>query len=187
VDWRDISYLSSGTIRQRSAYSNLLRLGILESLGEYDPVLVSTVNIDIEIDSSDLDIICQANDLVAFERVVQGLFGGMSGFFITRLGKLEASVASFRFEEWEYEVFGQAIPVHQQNAFRHLEQTHRIIARGGSHWRDEIRSLKRSGMKTEPAVAHCLGLPGDPYRAVLSLEELSDEALDAMLAKGPVR
>jgi hypothetical protein len=32
-------------------------------------------------------------------------------------------------------------------------------------------------MKTEPALATCLALEGDPYQAVLALEALSDEEI----------
>ena len=45
---------------------------------------------------------------------------------------------------------------------------------GGQQLREEIRALKRQGVKTEPAVAQLLGLPGDPYQAVLDLASLSD-------------
>lgn len=183
-NWRDISYLEKGTPRQRSAHSDIRALRILESLAEFDPVLVSTVNVDIDIDSSDLDIICEARDPVAFQAKIVGLFGESQGFR-SKLGQ-DAAVASFFHGEWEYEIFAQAIPVEEQRAFRHLEQIHRIVTRGGARWRDAIRFLKERGLKTEPAVAHALRLWGDPYEAVLALRGFSDEALDAMLREGPL-
>lgn len=186
INWRDIEYLKTGTPRQRSAYVDIRKLRVLESLAEFDPVLASTVNIDIDIPSSDLDIICEAHDLVAFETRVIELFGGLRGFQSSRLEHgVNAVVASFFHGEWEYEVFAQAMPVEQQRAFQHLVQTHRVVTRGGERWRNAIRSLKERGLKTEPAVVHALKLTGDPYEVVLSLKNVSDEALDALLARSP--
>ena len=186
IEWRDILYLSAGTPRQRSAYANLRDLRILELLAQYDPVLVSTVVIDIDIPSSDLDIICEVHDLVAFESELKALFGKFAEFQIHRsLSSSEAVVASFFHGEWEYEVFGQAVPVVRQRAYRHLQQNFRVVAHGGEPWRCAIRSLKERGLKTEPAVAHALKLRGDPYLAVLSLEEVSDEDLATLVSSGP--
>jgi hypothetical protein len=159
---------------------------VLELLVEFDPVLVSTVNIDIDIPSSDLDIICEAHDLVAFGARVVDLFGGLRGFQSRHSGRgMDAVVASFFHGEWEYEIFAQAIPVEQQRAFQHLVQTHRIVTRGGERWRKALRFLKEQGLKTEPAVAHALRLTGDPYEAVLALKSVTDEALDNLLAQSP--
>lgn len=185
-NWRDILYLASGTPRQRSAYVALQALGILESLSEYDPVLVSTVAIDIDIPSSDLDIICQVDDLRVFERRLKEMFGNLRGFQVRRsLCDPEAIVSSFFYSGWEIEVFGQAVPVERQNAFRHLQQTSRVIAQGGDLWKRAIRSHKERGMKTEPAVAFALRLTGDPYLAVLSLERLREEELGTLMTRGP--
>lgn len=186
-NWRDISYLSEGTPRQRSAYADLRESRVLERLVEFDPVLASTVSIDIDISSSDLDIICEMSDPDRFEAKLIDLFGGFRGFQIARVQREPiAVVASFFHGEWEYEVFGQPLPVERQNAFRHMEQTCRVVTRGGESWKHAIRVLKERGMKTEPAVAFILRLAGDPYEAVLALERLSDGELDSLLARGPV-
>jgi hypothetical protein len=177
-EWRDISYLNDGTERQRSAFANLQGSRVLEVLRDYDPVLVSTVCLDIDIHSSDLDIICEVPHLDDFFTVLVSAFGSWEGFGIRRRGGDEpAVIAQFHHAEWEYEIFGQGIPVERQNAFRHLIQIERVLSYGGASWREKIRALKLSGMKTEPALAKSLALEGDPYQAVLALEALSDEEI----------
>jgi len=174
-EWRDISYLEDGTERQRSAFANLRGSRALEILRDYDPVLVSTVCLDIDIESSDLDIICEAGDLKAFVTFLTSAFGSFQRFSVRHSDRQQSAVvAQFLYQGWEYEVFGQRTPVEQQSAFRHLVQTDRVLSCGGDGWREKIRILKRAGMKTEPALAKLLGLEGDPYQAVLSLENLSD-------------
>lgn len=185
MNWRDIAYLASGTLRQRSAYDNLTDLRILEALADFDAVLASTVNTDIDIGSSDLDVICEARDLAAFEAQLVSLYGMKAGFEI-RASDVSppALVARFYHCDWEYEVFGQDVRIERKNAYRHLVQTHRVLVVGGEEWRKAIRMLKQQGIKTEPAVAQCLRLSGDPYQAVLSLELLSDEQLVRLIEKG---
>ncbi len=176
--WRDISYLSNGTERQRSAFANLQEARVLETLRDYNPVLVSTVCLDIDIESSDLDIICEAMDLNAFAAFLTSAFGSFRRFTVRHSTSQESAViAQFFHDDWEYEVFAQRIPVERQNAFRHLVQIDRVLSCGGESCRKKIRALKRAGMKTEPALATLLGLDGNPYRAVLALEALSDEEL----------
>ena len=46
----------------------------------------------------------------------------------------------------------------------------KLLAQHGEAFRQQIVSLKRQGYKTEPAFALALGLEGDPYLALLTLE-----------------
>ncbi len=183
-DWRDISYLQGGTERQRGVYVNLLESRVLEILRDYDPVLVSTVCVDIDIPSSDLDVICEARDLEAFSSFLSSVFGTFRGFSLHRSDRSPpAIVAQFFHGSWEYEIFGQNLPVERQAAFRHLVQIDRAVGLGGVSWREAIRTFKLGGMKTEPALARCLGMGVDPYDAVLSLEDLSDNELSAVMCQ----
>lgn len=102
-NWRDISYLQGGTERQRSAYASLRESRVLEILRDYDPVLVSTVCVDLDIPSSDLDVICEARDLEAFSTFLSSTFGTFRGFSIRRSDRSQpAIVAQFFFGSWEY-------------------------------------------------------------------------------------
>jgi hypothetical protein len=178
TNWRDISYLQHGTAQQRRAFATLSALNILSVLRDYDPILVSTVCLDIATSTSDLDIICEVHDQEVFIAHVARHFGRYDRFsvFDTELAP-SASVISFFTEDFEIEVFGQAMPIEQQNAYKHLCQMKRIIELGGELARRAIQKLKMDGMKTEPAIAKLLNLSGDPYRAVLRLGEVSDAEL----------
>jgi hypothetical protein len=184
LNWQDISYLASGTPTQQRAHRTLTDLAILDSLSQYDAILVSTVCNDIDIPGSDLDIICYAADFAHFQDHVIKLFGSMPGFAIHKHeSQHPAIVVQFHSDDFEIEIFAQDIPVTQQNAFRHMLQTNRVLTIGGERWRHAIRQVKHSGLKTEPAVAQLLNLPGDPYRALLALEAVSDAELTALIQK----
>lgn len=182
--WHDISYLASGTPTQQRAYRSLTKLSILDSLSQYDATLVSTVCNDIDIPGSDLDIICYTPDFTQFQEHATKLFSSMPAFTIhTHESEPPALVVQFHTDEFEFEIFAQSIPVSQQNAFRHMLQTNRVLNVGGERWRQAIRHLKLSGLKTEPAVAQLLHLTGDPYQAILALETVSDAELVTLIQK----
>lgn len=183
VDWRNISYLEHGTPRQRLAYSCLTDLNIFEKLKDFDPILVSTVCIDIDTPTSDLDIICEIHDPALFETVVAEHFGNFSRFNVRRSeSDPSAVVCQFFTDTFEIEVFAHNIPTERQNAYRHLIQINRVIKLGGTATREAVRHRKLTGMKTEPAVAHLLQLAGEPYQAVLDLERVRDDEIIERLA-----
>ncbi|RZK14203.1 MAG: DUF4269 domain-containing protein, partial [Pedobacter sp.] len=62
TNFLDISYLKNGNERQKKAYQILNENSILEKLNHFTPILVGTIPINIAIESSDLDIICDVND-----------------------------------------------------------------------------------------------------------------------------
>jgi len=57
----------------------------------------------------------------------------------------------------------------------------RLLAIGGDGFRRAVMAARRSGLKTEPAFAAVLGLDGDPYEALLYLEAVPDEGVNAIL------
>ncbi len=52
----------------------------------------------------------------------------------------------------------------------------------GESAHQELRELKVSGLKTEPAIVEYLGLSGDPYLSLLKLEQMSDQAIRLLRA-----
>lgn len=179
IPWQDISYLQDGNQRQRKAYRALHSLGILYTLDDFMPVLVGTIPIAVDIEDSDLDIVCEAQDLVTFAERVTRCFGQHEGFRIRKklIKDVPSVVANFDHAGLRVEIFGQPQPVTEQHAYRHMVIEARLLALGGEAARQGVRRLKRAGLKTEPAFASYFQLAGDPYQVLLKLSRLGEEEL----------
>ena len=179
IPWQDISYLREGNARQQAAYRALESLGVMRILCAYNPVLVGTIPIGIDVQTSDLDIVCEARELDGFERRVTDAFGQREGFRVRRkrIKGVPSVVANLRHDGFEVEIFGQPQPVTEQHAYRHMVVEARLLAMGGEEARREIRRLKGGGLKTEPAFARYFGLVEDPFEVLLELSRLGEEEL----------
>jgi hypothetical protein len=178
-DWRDVGYLGHGTLRQREALCTLADTRVLDVLAEFDPVLAGTIPLDVDIEDSDLDIICSVTDAMSFATCVTDAFASHEGFTLRR-GVIRGdytTIVSFTSGAFAFEIFGQNVPVDHQAAVVHLDVEARLLAFGGAAARERIRELKRSGLKTEPAFATWLGLGGDPYDVLYALGSASDATL----------
>ena len=164
-----IEYLKFGTDRQRQAYAVLMEYEILSKLNQYCPLLVGTIPINIDIESSDLDIICSFTDKNTFIDMLKSLFGNLSDFNIRENLSNHSVIAHFSLCSFEIEVFGQNIPTKEQHAYRHMIIEDYLLTQKGEDFRKQIIELKKQGYKTEPAFAHILGLKGDPYLELLNL------------------
>jgi len=130
----------------------------MNSLKEFSPVVVGTLPLDLFTATSDIDIICFFMNPEEFQSELK---------HSTRkdLKGVDSVIANF--DGFQFEVVGQPIPVAEQIAYRHMVVVWKILEERGEAFRREIISLKESGVKTEPAFAQLLGLPGDPYLAIL--------------------
>lgn len=184
MSWRDISYLRQGTIRQQQAYRALASLGLLETLAGFDPILVGTVPIDLDLPQSDLDIICEVYDLSDFEQVLRAHYAREAGFTIGQKLKWgdPVVVCDFEYGGFPIQVFGQGKAVEQQRAYRHMLIEAKLLELAGDEARTAIRNLKAGGLKTEPAFGYYFDLSGDPYLKLLELHELDDDELRESLA-----
>ncbi len=185
MDWADISYLRAGTPRQQAAYTVLHDLDIFSQLHPYSPLLAGTIPLAVYTPQSDLDIICEAHNLNEFMDTITDCFGHHSAFVTRqkRLQNTDTAIIYFEYDEFPLEVFAQPRPVRQQNAYRHLLVESRLLAIGGDAARETIRTLKASGMKTEPAFAHYFHLAGDPYAVLLELSYLDAYELRSLIAR----
>lgn len=170
--FQTIDYLTSGTATQQRAYRLLTQYQFMEILHEFDPILAGTIPINIDIETSDLDIICCFADKDNFKQTVTSAFSAFEGFIFrdTIIQEQQSVVVNFTIDGWLIEVFGQAVPSLQQNAYRHMVAEYHLLNHYGESFRKQIISLKKQGYKTEPAFAKLLGLKDDPYLALLNPE-----------------
>lgn len=181
--WDDLTYLNRGSERQRDAFQVLIELDILSVLAEYDPVLAGTFPLGIETPTSDLDILCYAEDLDRFDEVVTAVYGDQDEFDLRRKVKngLPTSICNFRVRNIPLEIFAQLCPVEEQNAYRHMVAEARLLREGGEEAVMAIRNLKLDGMETEPAFGQYFCLPGDPYEELLRLADVSAEDISEVV------
>jgi len=172
MNFDNIGYLQNGNSRQQKAYSTLMDKQIFSKLRGYSPILVGTIPIRIDIENSDLDIICFFDDEQEFQRELTDKFGHEKNFKIRAKQNSDTwtIVTNFDVEDFEIEIFGQNIPTKQQYAYRHLIIEHKLLIKNGEDFRQQIIKLKRQGHKTEPAFAIALDLSGDPYMELLKFE-----------------
>jgi hypothetical protein len=172
MNFDTIEYLQHGNNRQRQAYSVLMNSQILAKLKRFDPILVGTIPINIDIENSDLDIICCFKDKREFHKSVTDTFCNERSFTIREQQNSDtiAVVANFFVDGFEIEIFGQDIPTKQQFGYRHLVIEYNLLNQYGEKFRQQIIELKRQGHKTEPAFGLALGLTGDPYMELLKFE-----------------
>lgn len=156
---------------------------LFHQLAPFQPTLIGTFPLGLQVDGSDLDIACTCDDLDAFERALRTLLSDL-GIAQPRIERspTPAVVAAFELGGDAFEIFGQALPVAAQRGFRHMVIEGQLLVIGGAALAARIREHKRSGLKTEPAFAQLLGLTGDPYEALLALEAWPPERLRGLVA-----
>ena len=110
INFLDISYLQSGNEKQVKAYHALTDNRVLEKLIPYHPILVGTIPINIDIENSDLDIICEVSDKNEFINKLNTSFGSEKDFTIHESPKFDAIKANFKLDNFEIEIFGQNLP-----------------------------------------------------------------------------
>nr|WP_315379429.1 DUF4269 domain-containing protein [uncultured Sphingomonas sp.] len=167
----------------RPAYTEALaQSGVLTRLAAFDPHVAGTPPLGLDLPDSDIDILCHAPDPHAFAAAAWEAYRGLPGFAMWQWqGSDRPVVARFHGAGWLFELFGQARPVAEQLGWRHFAIERRLLALGGESLRTAVMARRQAGAKTEPAFAQVLGLAGDPYAALLTLEHLDDARLRARI------
>jgi hypothetical protein len=177
INFKDISYLKKGNTKQRKSYDILSKINIFNILSEFNPILVGTIPIKIDIENSDLDIICEVKDFDNFRKLLEDNFNKYINFTTMYDKENTVLVCNFEVEGIEIEIYGSRENTELANGYRHMLIEYRLILLGGEAFRNNIIELKRSGLKTEPAFAKLLDIKGNPYEELLLLEKYSDEEI----------
>ncbi|MDB8793090.1 DUF4269 domain-containing protein [Romboutsia sp. 1001216sp1] len=177
INWKDISYLKEGNNTQRKSYEILKRINIFEVLKDYNPILIGTIPIQINIESSDLDIVCEVENFVTFKEVLVNEFEIRKGFKVIENSIENIIVCNFYVDDIEIEIYASKNHSEKTNGYRHMVIEARLIEILGKDFKNKIIALKKRGLKTEPAFAKQLGLKGNPYESLLELEEYYDDDL----------
>jgi hypothetical protein len=175
--------LREGSQKQREAYDILLETNIFEILKPFDPAHVGTIANDLDLSGSDIDIICSADDLTTLSKVLNDSFSSYVGFIseiVTQRG-VQALIVKIP-TSIPIEVYAENTLVNNQLGYRHYLIACRVLDIFGEATHEELRALKLSGLKTEPAIAEYLGLSGDPYLSILKIEQMSDQAIRLLRA-----
>lgn len=158
------------------------RSGVMEALRDFDPQVVGTPPLGLDLPTSDIDILCHAPDPSAVAALLWDRLGDHEGFTLRQwISGGRPVIAGFHVHGWAFEIFAAAVPVREQAGWRHFDVERRLLALGGAALRDAVMAERRRGLKTEPAFAAALGLAGDPYAALLDLQRHSDGTVRRIL------
>ncbi len=174
IDFTTIEYLKNGNDRQRRAYEVLTKYGVFDKLKYYSPILAGTIPIEIDIEGSDLDIICKVDlrceedflEQIALSKLFPCVKDVVVDYPI--LNGEKCIIINFMLEEFPIEIFGQNKPAMEQNAYRHMIAEYKILLEKGEEFKHKIIELKKKGIKTEPAFGMLMGLE-NPYEDLLKL------------------
>ncbi|WP_337072740.1 DUF4269 domain-containing protein [Aeromonas veronii] len=182
-NWRRLDYLAHGNPRQRSAHA-LLTAGLWDELAAQcaDLALVSTLAIGLDRPGSDLDILCQHPDPAEFAATLEAQGWQVSAkdenvWLLERTFPcLEQHSADSGCDNciasWPLELYVTPAPIEMQNGWRHLTLMAALLEHFGDNFYHEVLRLRlEEGLKGEAAMCRLLGLAGDPYAALLTLEE----------------
>lgn len=172
IDFTKIDYLKDGNERQKRAFEVLTKYNVFEKLSNFSPILAGTIPIGIDIDGSDLDIICEVDlifeedflDEIMFSKLIP--LENMATVENIILNDEKCIVINFMLEEFPIEIFAQNKPTTQQNAYLHMIAEYKILQEKEEDFKQKIIELKKKGIKTEPAFGMLLNLE-NPYEDLL--------------------
>ncbi|ANF49621.1 hypothetical protein A0O34_03245 [Chryseobacterium glaciei] len=168
IDFTKLDYLKDGNDKQKRVYEVLTKYRIFEKLSNYSPILAGTIPIEIDIEGSDLDIICEVKNEAGFLNVLNQILPQGIDFKIeTNISNNEnCIILNCILEEFPIEIFGQNTPTTEQNAYQHMIAEYKILQEKGEDFKQKIIELKKKGIKTEPAFGLLMNFE-NPYEDLL--------------------
>ena len=156
---------------------------VLAVLASFDPHVVGTPPLGLDLPASDIDVLCHAPDPISFTSALWRAYADRRHFSIRQwIDRTRPVIASFEADGWRFELFGATRPVHQQDGWRHFDVERRLLRLGGAAFRRRVMDHRAQGLKTEAAFAAVLGLRGDPHAEMSRLHDRSDPVLAQALA-----
>lgn len=176
-DFLKADYLKNGNAIQQKTFQIISSLNILQTLENYQPIIVGTIPINIDIDNSDVDIILQTDDAEELNDFIFSHFQHFNDFNseIVKINSDTVVVSNFMIDNLPFEIYASSIPTLKQNGYLHMLKEEEILLHFGESFRQDIIALKQSGYKTEPAFCKLLGITGDPYVELLKYKIKKDE------------
>ncbi|PKR48494.1 hypothetical protein COO20_24050 [Thalassospira marina] len=176
--------------RGANCAASLQESGIWQALSAFGPAVAGTIPLGLDLPGSDIDILLEVSDTQRFTAFCDQNFAGLDGYqrhdraATANVGA--AVVVQFMLPAGQYpaeevELFATNRPVMDQYGFRHMVVEARLIWLCGDAFAQQVRALKKAGLKTEPAFATLLGIPGDPYLGLDALFGLSPSQLEHWL------
>ncbi|WP_017795972.1 DUF4269 domain-containing protein [Oceanobacillus kimchii] len=164
-----LQILKDGNLEQKKVYQAVQKLQVLEDFTTYHPVVCGTYPIDVYTEESDIDIIMFVEDFQLFSQKLQLHYCHLRTFNVKEkfIRRNQVVKSQFDFKGYKFELFGQNVPTSEQYAYLHMKIENHIL-KLNPLMKDEIRLLKKAGIKTEPAFCMLLGIAGDPYEELIS-------------------
>lgn len=185
-DWNDHAPIRDGSQRQMQAYSVVYDdLMLFHSLKRHEPLWVGAFPLNIDIDGSTIDVLCNPESLRPFLHQVKDRYGNRPNFRLTwkAIDRVPTVLARFAAGDFIVELFAQPRPTTAQVAFIHMEVQARLLALGGPAARSAIQALMRDGLSTEAAFVQYFKLSpaNDPAEKLLALARTDNDALRRQL------
>jgi hypothetical protein len=172
IDFTTIDYLQTGTAKQQQLYTLLKQSRLLEILQMYEPLVVGTIPLGIEVEGSDVDVILYCTNFTDLISELERYYKHYDDFQLT-LKSLTVLVCRFTIDSFPIEIYATCQPTYLQYGYLHMVKEYQILQIEGQEFKQQIIALKKAGYKTEPAFCHVLQLDGDPYQALLVYEPSS--------------
>lgn len=169
--FEDIAFLKNGNERQRQAYYILSVHQLLSKLYPFQPIVVGSLPIGVDIPGSALKISCSCQNRSKLKQVLAAEFSQYTDFLLSE--KSDKIKASYYIDGLKVEVLGHSLPTHQQLAYRLLLIENYLLRTYGEPLQEQVIAFKLQGMSTETAFARAMGLLGNSHLALLCFEELA--------------
>lgn len=169
--------------KNQKVFSMVKKSKILHQLRAYNPLIAGTFPLGIDNAKSDIDLILCAPDLTELQGAIRRWYRVAPGFQdrLCKVDGVSSYIANFVLLDIPIEIFAQHAPSVKQTAYSHFHVEEKLLKVGGCDFRNTIMKYRQQGFKTEESFAKALNLTGDPYDAILGLQDKTEEELKQLI------